>query len=322
MENEKKKRYYIFTPAGLVSGGPELAHQMCSELCRKGHPAWMYYIQGGGKEPVDVPADDRYGKYGTDHAVSIQEVESEDAVIIVPEATALWSLVYGKCTKVIWWMSVDNYITHTKEAGWDFFEELKEIIALHLVQSKYAYEYLLERGVPEQKILWVSDYISENYGKFYMPAEFRQNIALYNPKKGLEELKPLIGQADWLKWIPLAGLTEEQMAAIMGVAKVYVDFGAHPGKDRIPREAASGGCCVVTNRKGSAAFQEDIPIPETYKFEEPLPYDQVEELLKDICCNWEGHSRQFDGYREVISSEKRKFSEDVEAFVHLIEQIV
>ena len=55
-----------------------------------------------------------------------------------------------------------------------------------------------------------------------MPAEFRQNIALYNPKKGLEELKPLIGQADWLKWIPLAGLTEEQMAAIMGVAKVYV----------------------------------------------------------------------------------------------------
>ena len=83
---------------------------------------------------------------------------------------------------------------------------------------------------------------------------FQEWILLYNPKKGLDKVLPIIEQTPWLKWIPLINLTEEDMIAYMHLAKVYVDFGNHPGKDRIPREAAICGCCVITNREGSAAY--------------------------------------------------------------------
>lgn len=57
-------------------------------------------------------------------------------------------------------------------------------------------------------------------------------------------------------------------AFCMSKSKVYIDFGNHPGKDRIPREAAISGCIVITGKRGAAAFAEDVCIPETYKFDE------------------------------------------------------
>ena len=62
-------------------------------------------------------------------------------------------------------------------------------------------------------------------------------------------------------------LSPEQVQAMLKKAKVYIDFGGHPGMDRIPREAALAGCIVVTNREGSAAFRQDVPIPSQYKIQ-------------------------------------------------------
>ena len=214
---------------------------------------------------------------------------------------------------------MDSFIHDTQRLGKDYFDAIKSEVSLHLVQSHYAYQYLLDRGVSPHKILYVSDYIGENYGKFRLPATFRQNIALYNPKKGEDVILPLIDKTAWLKWIPLRNLTEAQMIAVMEAAKVYVDFGHHPGKDRIPREAASCGCCVITNREGSAAFYEDVPIPDLYKIKNVSEeYDDVTELLMDICDNWEEHNKQFEHYRYFISLERQKFSEDVQNFIKTV----
>ncbi|MCI9109400.1 MAG: hypothetical protein HFI00_14645 [Lachnospiraceae bacterium] len=284
----------------------------------------MYYVDTKAvvKEPVDVPANIKYEKYGIGHVTEVNDVDNEASVIIIPEGLITWSLVFKKCKKVIWWMSVDNYLTIEKTLESDILGMIRNEIPIHLVQSQYAYQFLLERGVVEEKILWVSDYISENFGRFKMPLEFRRDIALYNPKKGLELIKPLMKRTSWLKWIPLAGLTEEQMIAVMGIAKLYVDFGHHPGKDRIPREAASGGCCIITNRKGSAAFYEDVPIPDCYKIANVLEeYERVSELVKDICKHWEEHSKRLEKYRDFISAEREKFSKDVKVFVKKMESL-
>lgn len=281
----------------------------------------MYYVEAQKKEPLDILVDERYKKYHTTHVRNIEEVEQTDSIIIIPEAAASRIFSFQKCQKVIWWMSVDNYILNTKMNGWDYFDFLKAETTLHLVQSQYAYQYLLNRGISPQKILYVSDYISENYGKFQLPSAFRKNIALYNPKKGdYKVLQPLIEKTNWLEWVPLQNFTEEQMIAIMEIAKVYVDFGEHPGKDRIPREAASCGCCIITNRKGSANFYEDIPISDCYKINDvPMEYNKIADLLLDICTHWEEHNKQFDYYRKSISLERQKFSEDVRKFVDIIE---
>ena len=52
--------------------------------------------------------------------------------------------------------------------------------------------------------------------------------------------------------------------------QVYIDFGHHPGQDRLPREAAACGCLVVTGTRGSAGFHADVPLPPALKLAHPL----------------------------------------------------
>jgi len=95
-------------------------------------------------------------------------------------------------------------------------------------------------------------------------------------------------------------------------AKVYIDFGNHPGKDRLPREAATLGACVITSRRGSAGYFEDVPIPEEYKFEdtkENIPL--IVAKIKDCLEHYEQRAKDFDYYREIIAKEPEKFTNDV-----------
>lgn len=301
--------FYILCPAECESGGPELAHQLCQILVGLGHQAYMYYVRGGQKDPVDVDAAEKYRKYGTDHVRCMLELNM-DSVVIVPEALTTWIPEIPAGRKIVWWMSVDGYFTNTGGSNLNFLEEH---VSYHLVQSHYAQNYLLNNTkISADKILYLSDYIGDSYGQFLFPVQYRQNMVLYNPKKGLADLYPLLTAIEGIKWVPLENMTEEQMIVMMQAAKAYIDFGPHPGKDRIPREAASCGCCVVTNKKGSAAFYEDVPIPDHYKFEDvQASYFEIAVLLKDICDNYESHFPDFAEYRKFIAGEKAQFIEDV-----------
>ena len=103
-------KFYNVCPAGIESGGPELAHQMCNTLVRLGYKAQMYYIESNMIEPCDVSASARYLKYNTEHAKSMSEVEDESSIVIFNEAATDWIPIINNCHKVLWWMSVDNYI--------------------------------------------------------------------------------------------------------------------------------------------------------------------------------------------------------------------
>lgn len=310
--------YYIVCPAKIQSGGPELAHQMCCELNKLGKNAYMYYAESNRLEPVDVDAPQKYLKYKTTHVMDIREVENGDNIVIVPEAATAWISGIKNCKKALWWMSVDNYIHNTKEKD---LPQIREYVDIHLVQSKYAYEYVKNTvGVSEDKIMYVSDYIGEKY-LLDIPEVKRMNIALYNPKKGLERIKPVIeNTSDFLKWIPLINLSEEDMIAYMHISKIYVDFGNHPGKDRIPREAAACGCCVVTNRRGSATYYEDVSIPDKYKIDDESNIIMISSILNKICTDYNNVHKDFNDYREKIFNEKEKFCKEIEAFTKKIEK--
>lgn len=110
-------------------------------------------------------------------------------------------------------------------------------------------------------------------------------------------------------------MAEKQMILNMQLAKIYIDFGHHPGMDRIPREAALCGCCIVTNRDGSVAYSEDVPIDDEYKFENVTEQiDEIAALLESICENYNMHSTKFDDYRVFINAQKDQFKEDVAKF--------
>lgn len=320
------RKFYVLAPAGIQSGGPELCHQMVSTLNELGEFAKIFYADGVSVNPVDCNPVNDYKKYNTSHVRNTSELEKElsqdstESIWIVNEGMTPYLPVVPAKLKVLWWMSVDNYFKQDNRLNKD---EIFSSVAYHLVQSEYAKQFLIkEWGISESKILYLSDYISEEYGQFIYPANLRKNIALYNPYKGYEDLKPLIQRtSDYLEWLPLVNKTREEVIFCLEIGKLYVDFGNHPGKDRIPREAAACGCCVITNKKGSAAFFEDVSIPEKYKFETPAAsLDKIDFLIRNILTDFSTHQDDFREYRDKISNEKAIFRKEVSEFVHLIAQ--
>ena len=316
---------YILCPANRVTGGVELAHQLCCAINRLTEiKAYMWYtdIDNTTRETlvVNMPLPKDYLMYNTQCIEGLDDffkMDDTENVVVFPEGLTGYCRLLDNARKVLWWMSVDNYIKSTNESNLD---ELASEIMLHLYQSFYSKEYV-ERKIQGAKGMFLSDYINEQHGQFLYPAEYRQDIALFNPQKGFQNIEPLIEKADWIKWIPLIGMDREKMILMMQSGKIYVDFGNHPGKDRIPREAAANGCCVITNREGSAAFYDYVPIPDKYKFENTADsLDDINSLMHDICDNFKAHQIEFESYRNMIKSEKKKFDDAVIEFVDFLKK--
>jgi hypothetical protein len=167
-------------------------------------------------------------------------------------------------------------------------------------------------GIPEDKKAYLSDYLNPDFLKIKTDLSKKENIVAYNPKKGFSFTKKIISNAKDIKFVPLINMTRQQVIETLQRAKLYIDFGNHPGKDRIPREAAILGCCVITGKRGSAAFFEDVPIPDEYKFEdkeENIP--KIIDKIYDCFENFEERYESFNYYRQVIQSEPQKFIDDL-----------
>lgn len=308
-------KIYVVSSENRISGGPELAHQLCSAINRLSSiPAFMCYVS---LDPpynmaVNAPTPEPYKVYNTTACTDFNEIDKPENIVVFPEGLTYSMQHIHNARIVLWWMSVDNYIESTHEENLPF---IRDNVALHLFQSYYSMDYA-NRVLPEAKGIYLSDYINEEHGKFIYPASLRENIALYNPAKGYDQIKPLIQETSWLKWVPLVNLDLPHMILMMQVAKIYVDFGKHPGKDRIPREAAANGCCVITNKMGSASFEKDVPIPDSYKFETPsAQLKEIDALLHNICDNFEAHQKAMAPYRAFIAAEKEKFDQDTINFI-------
>ncbi len=168
----------------------------------------------------------------------------------------------------------------------------------------------------------LSDYLNpiflENTRK-YQTTYKREDVVLYNPRKGFKFTKKLISRMKDVKWVALQGMTHDEMSDIMLRAKVYIDFGNHPGKDRIPREAAISGCCIVTGKDGSAFYQEDVDIPARYKFDKH--YDDINHVIQAIYSlleNYEEHIGEYQIYRRKIEEEPMKFQLQVDILKGLL----
>lgn len=309
-------RYYIAAPAGLASGGPELLHQLCYELTEQGYDAAMLYFYTQENDAGD-PVHPNYKMYHNRYVMDGSEANSEDACLIAPEPVCLHLFdQMNRCKKIIWWLSVDFfYENYTLQDSL----LLKHLDVVHLVQCQYARSILLTIfGVPQERIRYLSDYLRPEFLETAQQEAqtTKQNIVVYNPKKGYEITRHLIKTAKErigteISFVALERMTPAMVGETLRCAKVYIDFGSHPGKDRIPREAAISGCCVITGKKGSAAYAEDVPIPERYKFEDGIAQAQeILTLIEDMMVNYEEYRKDYKAYCKTIYAEKQKFEED------------
>lgn len=95
-------------------------------------------------------------------------------------------------------------------------------------------------------------------------------------------------------------------------SKLYIDFGYHPGKDRLPREAVLNDCCVLTGILGSAGHYEDIPIASEYKIDQKtMSVSDIADKIEDILENYEFHIKNFSEYKNKTLNEQALFEQEV-----------
>ncbi|MGY2522885.1 UDP-galactopyranose mutase [Bifidobacterium animalis subsp. lactis] len=332
VSNNAYSAIYVVCLAYSKSGGPELLHQLVHVLNNNGVKAIIAYT-AYNKEDKLSPVNAAFKKYVKKYCLFEQIPDRADSIVVFPEVNIEDIHFLKNATKYCWWLSVDNYLkrynlhyiiknkltryflTWTKHGFWRYgFSYIRKNVSKNLVQSYYAEDYLKKRGFTN--IVYLSDYINEEYQED-TSISYRNNAVLYNPKKGIEFTRQLIEAAPDLNWVPLENMSNEEVRGKLKTSKVYIDFGDHPGKDRFPREAAISGCCVITGKRGSAAY-DDVPIPEEYQFEDSVTsIPAIVETIRECLVDYDRRMRDFDGYRSTIKAEKNKFIEDVRSiFMH------
>jgi hypothetical protein len=318
--------FYVLCPGNSVTGGPELIHQFVDVINNQGGSASILYYPFEN----DFSIPDAYKNYNV-KVTKYNDNFSKNFtdVIIVPEvATRYISLFKGK--KVfIWWLSIDNYFKPTVST---IVGKIKYVIKKvikhkslpvkltdmkdygHLVQSYYAKTFLENYGYQS---LPLSDYLNENHLNQDIDLQKKKNIICYNPKKGVAVTDNLKNNHPNFTFKAIENMKAKQVSELLSESKIYIDFGEHPGKDRIPREAAMAKCVVITGVKGSAKNKYDIEVPDKYKVDESLDafITTVGELISDTFENYEVNLLDFTSYIEKIEKEKDVFQEQVYQFL-------
>ncbi len=337
-------KIYILTPRNYATGGIELCYQFADYVSQQGIDCYMVFFDGQQDLYADNPIDN-YRKY-THIKGAIFIDDSVENLLVIPEGFPYFLRNFNNIQIAFWWMSVDNYfsrasiqecfvfnfkckryrsalsiIRHCKERSKMSFLKLmkkNEARMVHLYQSEYANVFLKSNGI--YNTLPLGDYINSDLLSNDVDILQKENIILYNPRKGYAFTKKVIRVLPEYKFIALKGFTNSQLHELYKKAKVYIDFGNHPGKDRIPREAAMGGCCVVVGKEGSAKYFEDVPVSEEYKFEKNdsnLP--KIRNIIVDLIVNYEKRIDDFSFYRKRIASEKKDFYYEIDNFLQFLQ---
>ena len=295
-------------PANCATGGPEAIHSFVRDLnkCADVYARVLYW----DVHDYSDPCPDEYKPYGCEHVFDIPA--GFDGVLIVPEIWANEVLNYD-CHRAIYWLGVDAY------AGWTDVSERGAFLAdpniLHIVQSEYAFDTLRKLGVI--RIVKRTDTVNAD---FYGPhtEEPRNNVVLYNPAKATPFMRRLIASMPDIKFRPVTGMTRTQVIDTMRHAKLYVDFGEFPGRERMPREAALCGCCLVTSKTGAAGYPEDFDHP--YKFESKDSHIWViSTVMRRMLEHYDAYRNHFAPLREQLIEDVTRVSDQTKEVVNEIQ---
>ena len=327
MEIYEDTKIYIICPACTVSGGPELLHQLGAALQKRRIRSYMYYLP----EHTNRPIPELYRKYDVPFTEEIEDMSQN--ILVVPETGTTLFYQYQDIRKALWWLSVDNWFHNVVSMMQNnisqefrapiqpffYFHPYENMQIMHLTQSEYAAQLLCTNHVPAVQTASLTDYLNTVFLQKCEQIDYQEkkNIIAYNPRKGIEFTRQLIAAAPDLPWVPIQNMTPDQVQQLLARAKIYIDFGNHPGRDRIPREAAISGCCVLTNRRGAAKFFQDVPIDDQYKFA-----DQAENIpmiitkIRQMLSNYSTEIQNFSGYRDEIRQQRQQFEQEVDAIFH------
>lgn len=341
-------KIYVIIPGKGETGGTESLHQCASLLNQLQYDTSIYYIK-----PHKMEITEKFKQYNVNIADEI--VDEYDNMIIVPETYTYFLSKFKNIRKCIWWLSLDYYLVNSTPKNcvnaWmkekDFASVLRPFAYLylfargrlhrhsyhfedqgtffHAYNCEYARQYIVKNGVSEDKMVYMCGPINNEFlsNADNMQVKKRDDIILYNPYKGTEFTKKLIKEAESYglkaEFRPIQNLTPSGIRELMSRAKVYIDFGEFPGPERIPREAVTMGCNILTSKNGSAKNTVDVPIPEFLKFEtEEDNIPNIIKMLEKMLLNYDEFYHFYDEYRIKAKNQPKLLHDGILELMHKV----
>lgn len=291
-------KVYFYIPY-FQTGGPEAFHQYSYLANVMGYNSYMYY-----HDAPSIAADCLYtDKYpGLRRACVIEDHATN--VLFLPE---IYDVSHVRTTLglkhikvVLSWLSFDYGQAHLEQ-------HVSDPSITHTFQSMYARKRVTDaaakRGVTWLQCFDLYDFLHDTY-LLRAPLQ-KQNYVAYNPKKDI--ITKEICDKHNIPCIPIADMSTQDVIATLQICKVYVDCGYHPGRDRIPREAAILGCVVVTNMAGSAAFWDDVPIAQKANTSAELVMHIMSafDRYDDLFASQQQYRKMIENMKEVTAKQLR-----------------
>jgi hypothetical protein len=322
----------IFCPEAKT-GGPEAMHQLGCQIARHGGTARMVYyspishieVEGDllrcHAEASPMPA--HFAQY---HPQVLDETRlTADTLIVFPEPLAkLAAMAEVRYRRALWWLSLDNALPQNPElADEDWRRRFFADPGLtHFYQCDYVRAFLQGNGAIQYHAL--SDYTDPDFlhqgqvASANSPINERANRICFFPNKGADLAARFLEQPPSrhaVEFVPIRGMTKPEVRETLFGARIYLDFGGHPGKDRVPREAAIAGAVVLLHAAGAARHFPDHPLPPEYLFTDDdvasgRLWARVDAILDDSAAHFAAQRL----YRDAILLERERFDLEVRSF--------
>lgn len=323
---------YIICPEKVVTGGTEALHQLRYYLELTNHKAYIIYSSEFEFSEAKTP--ERYKQYFTNQNAVISPddiVDKEENCVIVPEfyTYKLWQ--FKKVQKVVWWLSVRFYdggrfmrylhfrhwikeITRNPKAIFEY-RKFSHPFAVnktyHLCASVYAYNYVTQHL--HQVAYKLIEPISKEFLEIGPEEQLkmdRKNLVAYNPAKPSAIMRRLLSRNEF-EFVPIKGMTPEEISKLLRSVKLYVDFGEFPGPERIPKEAVYNGAAIIVGMRNAACNDFDVNIPAKYKIKKYNNIKLVSENIAFILKDYENCYHDFDVFRKQIIDLEANFNEAI-----------
>lgn len=286
----------VLAPSNFApSGGPEALHQlvyMCN-VVEPGSAAILY-------EPENITESSiaPYKKYNC--PIIFKKDINSHSLIVIPEIWPEHAKQFSnKCA--LWWLSVNFFGSHGQS-------DLSDI-DIHLAQSVYAFDHLSK--ITTKPKLMLTDWID-------LESELKHaknDYICVNPAKGLELINSFSSMHSDLAFIRMQGMHKAQVMQAFSQSKVYIDFGHHPGRDRMPREAALNDCVVFVRREGAASFYDDVPIDDWFKF---ININELDNKIYKVINNYDSFIEKQKDYKTWCINNRESFKSEVKNLLSFI----
>lgn len=334
---------YILSVYNFPTGGPETLHQFAKHLMDYGVEVAMIY-----SDSAMLEAPDKFKIYNV--PVVNKVIDSPENMLIVPETLTRYLYKYKNIRKCIWWLSRDLYYGYNTLEGllrcaqrqrikkillpvcipliyikhkmvrpyFKFGKDKNKIF--HMFNCEYVRTYLEQHGVLAENMLYMCGPIRKEY--FECVPKEKEALIAYNPKKNYDFTKKILrkleNKRDDIKAVGIIGMKPEEIVDLLSRSSVYIDFGHFPGPERIPREAVTCYCNVITGMYGSAGNDVDVLVPKKYKFTASVKnIDKIICAIEELVDNYNMHVDEFDHYRKKVKGQVELFEQNSREFVKL-----